>query len=112
MCFFFSSRRRHTRLVSDWSSDVCSSDLQGCASGEEGIKLGKEARLVTNEIMTVTLNYSGEKTSARPANFPGEMICFLITESYVRMLVNGSECLSQFIQKTLNSLQPLNACFG
>src|SRR5258706_2583042 len=23
--FFFSSRRRHTRLVSDWSSDVCSS---------------------------------------------------------------------------------------
>src|SRR5258706_10547823 len=23
-----SSRRRHTRLVSDWSSDVCSSDLQ------------------------------------------------------------------------------------
>src|SRR5258706_3714280 len=25
---FFSSRRRHTRLVSDWSSDVCSSDLQ------------------------------------------------------------------------------------
>src|SRR5438093_4252478 len=27
--FFFSSRRRHTRLVSDWSSDVCSSDLDG-----------------------------------------------------------------------------------
>src|SRR5437016_13028808 len=26
--FFFSSRRRHTRLVSDWSSDVCYSDLQ------------------------------------------------------------------------------------
>src|SRR5438046_10009399 len=25
--FFFSSRRRHTRLVSDWNSDVCSSDL-------------------------------------------------------------------------------------
>src|SRR5947199_8021337 len=26
-CFFFSSRRRHTRCLSDWSSDVCSSDL-------------------------------------------------------------------------------------
>ena len=25
--FFFSSRRRHTRLRRDWSSDVCSSDL-------------------------------------------------------------------------------------
>src|SRR3712207_9445165 len=29
MCifFFFSSRRRHTRYWRDWSSDVCSSDL-------------------------------------------------------------------------------------
>src|SRR5580698_8910757 len=26
--FFFSSRRRHTRLTCDWSSDVCSSDLR------------------------------------------------------------------------------------
>src|SRR2546430_2018389 len=25
-CFFFSSRRRHTRFDCDWSSDVCSSD--------------------------------------------------------------------------------------
>src|SRR5438046_5658675 len=31
--FFFSSRRRHTRLVSDWSSDVCSSDLYGGSTG-------------------------------------------------------------------------------
>src|SRR3712207_8972692 len=27
MIFFFSSRRRHTRYWRDWSSDVCSSDL-------------------------------------------------------------------------------------
>src|SRR3989440_723050 len=27
-CFFFSSRRRHTRSDRDWSSDVCSSDLE------------------------------------------------------------------------------------
>src|SRR5262249_60531613 len=36
--FFFSSRRRHTRLVSDWSSDVCSSDLltvRECLAGAE-----------------------------------------------------------------------------
>ena len=32
MVFFFSSRRRHTRLVSDWSSDVCSSDLTGVSA--------------------------------------------------------------------------------
>src|SRR5258705_9060350 len=39
--FFFSSRRRHTRCLSDWSSDVCSSDLdleteQGLADGPPG----------------------------------------------------------------------------
>src|SRR2546426_7771791 len=37
--FFFSSRRRHTRLQGDWSSDVCSSDLLSGASRElaEGV---------------------------------------------------------------------------
>src|SRR5437764_9918513 len=37
--FFFSSRRRHTRYIGDWSSDVCSSDLQipACTtSGQTG----------------------------------------------------------------------------
>src|SRR5437763_3248661 len=33
MCvFFFSSRRRHTRYIGDWSSDVCSSDLSFAAN--------------------------------------------------------------------------------
>src|SRR5207249_6468466 len=34
--FFFSSRRRHTRSKRDWSSDVCSSDLD--PSGREAIR--------------------------------------------------------------------------
>src|SRR6266481_7387685 len=37
--FFFSSRRRHTRWNCDWSSDVCSSDLQGT-----GRLIGNEER--------------------------------------------------------------------
>src|SRR6266850_3304541 len=32
--FFFSSRRRHTRLQGDWSSDVCSSDLDDQDCGQ------------------------------------------------------------------------------
>src|SRR6266496_2719933 len=43
LCFFFSSRRRHTRSLRDWSSDVCSSDLaapldpeQACAGAHGG----------------------------------------------------------------------------
>src|SRR5690606_17265932 len=31
ICFFFSSRRRHTRFSRDWSSDVCSSDLESAS---------------------------------------------------------------------------------
>ena len=34
--FFFSSRRRHTRFTSDWSSDVCSSDLGGIEGPGDG----------------------------------------------------------------------------
>src|SRR3989442_2181243 len=33
--FFFSSRRRHTRCGRDWSSDVCSSDLERVATEDE-----------------------------------------------------------------------------
>src|SRR5712675_2530481 len=33
-CFFFSSRRRHTRCSRDWSSDVCSSDLKPLSVAE------------------------------------------------------------------------------
>src|SRR5437762_1771901 len=40
--FFFSSRRRHTRYIGDWSSDVCSSDLRE-ATGK------KEERMATPE---------------------------------------------------------------
>ena len=33
--FFFSSRRRHTRYWRDWSSDVCSSDLNNLSNLKE-----------------------------------------------------------------------------
>src|SRR5262249_59770820 len=39
--FFFSSRRRHTRLVSDWSSDVCSSDLGRHGRADAGAGRGR-----------------------------------------------------------------------
>src|SRR2546429_4550453 len=47
LCFFFSSRRRHTRCSRDWSSDVCSSDLRKVLEFEElarafGYSLGVE----------------------------------------------------------------------
>src|SRR6266702_5637862 len=43
--FFFSSRRRHTCWPRDWSSDVCSSDLNGRLRQQEGARdlLGGQA---------------------------------------------------------------------
>src|SRR5436853_74180 len=38
--FFFSSRRRHTSCLSDWSSDVCSSDLNR-ANAQSALVLGQ-----------------------------------------------------------------------
>src|SRR5690349_21949647 len=32
--FFFTNRRRHTRSLRDWSSDVCSSDLDDLSTGD------------------------------------------------------------------------------
>src|SRR5437762_13801847 len=34
---FYSSRRRHTRYIGDWSSDVCSSDLCVSSAGETAL---------------------------------------------------------------------------
>src|SRR5438034_1565369 len=42
--FFFSSRRRHTRSLCDWSSDVCSSDLSIFQAG-----VGAPCRLVSTD---------------------------------------------------------------
>src|SRR5699024_10590396 len=42
-CFFFSSRRRHTRSKRDWSSDVCSSDLPQCITA---IEMHTDARVI------------------------------------------------------------------
>src|SRR5690625_2034824 len=43
--FFFSSRRRHTRWPRDWSSDVCSSDLDSKISAELGLETLTEATM-------------------------------------------------------------------
>src|SRR6267142_4520955 len=60
--FFFSSRRRHTRLTCDWSSDVCSSDLRvlenaAAAVSAPGMSVdyAGESRQIRREGGTLTL---------------------------------------------------------
>src|SRR3989449_7992681 len=66
--FFFSSRRRHTRCSRDWSSDVCSSDLQWPA--EPLIQditariMGDEARHVAFGVLSLEHLYTKELSGA------------------------------------------------
>src|SRR5690242_21631671 len=57
--FFFSSRRRHTRLTCDWSSDVCSSDL------DVVVALGRELDVdgvgVAEQVVEVAQDRSEER---------------------------------------------------
>src|SRR5438045_6866216 len=51
--FFFSSRRRHTRCLSDWSSDVCSSDLNFVNASEEERELSLKRSSELNDAYRV-----------------------------------------------------------
>src|SRR5439155_14510316 len=57
--FFFSSRRRHTRWPRDWSSDVCSSDLEPCTI-DASLKRGAPAN---------------RQATARPVQSPTAQFC-------------------------------------
>src|SRR5438034_2996703 len=66
--FFFSSRRRHTRSLCDWSSDVCSSDLSrpprsGYPRPPKSYTGGEKSSLPLNHGFTVC--WSDESTSVR-----------------------------------------------
>src|SRR5690242_11384130 len=54
--FFFSSRRRHTRLTCDWSSDVCSSDLDRAVTRQTGCTIQHACRKTAlnggNQVLT------------------------------------------------------------
>src|SRR5690625_7809884 len=68
--FFFSSRRRHTRWPRDWSSDVCSSDLElldaheaiGGLIGAMEQSLFYEQHVQDPELKTMLQNHKAFKT--------------------------------------------------
>src|SRR5207237_3093977 len=59
--FFFSSRRRHTRFKCDWSSDVCSSDLQQlCLFGAVGVLFSAAFALFVLPLLVPIPKQSGQ----------------------------------------------------
>src|SRR5438093_3051360 len=86
--FFFSSRRRHTRLVSDWSSDVCSSDLVPSRSNTYS-ENGKARRLLGCEL--------GERRRRLPHFHPDdrEALLFRVFEDETRDAFDGRIAVEQ-----------------
>src|SRR5438046_8478724 len=72
LLFFFSSRRRHTILVSDWSSDVCSSDLgpgiyDNMKTAVETIFVGK-GRVYNRRFLQMCSHYLVDPVACTPAS--------------------------------------------
>src|SRR2546427_12313429 len=75
--FFFSSRRRHTRFDCDWSSDVCSSDLNNFMS----LVVGNQYTFGPNWVGSFVFNASGlHLTATRNANL-GFALAFPFTST-------------------------------
>src|SRR6266480_6880148 len=79
--FFFSSRRRHTRLTCDWSSDVCSSDLppQRSLAAQGKTVYGRSACIGCHVIQGVSpgvigpnLTHVGSRTTIAGGMFPND----------------------------------------
>src|SRR5688572_31937465 len=90
LCFFFSSRRRHTRFDCDWSSDVCSSDLGRVA----GLLAGQGD--VINNVPVEELSRFENHPRVRAEKVEGVRMYFLamnVTRSEERRV--GKECRSR-----------------
>src|SRR6478672_11129638 len=108
--FFFSSRRRHTRSDRDWSSDVCSSDLQGghdafptsiSALAGDGRSLHRtrcrsEERRVGKECRSRWPPYHSKKKRSIPGGIRGLRMVkpqlLICTEPYWQTLVDSMSC--------------------
>src|SRR6267378_6560031 len=68
--FFFSSRRRHTRSLRDWSSDVCSSDLSALQkAGTYRVRATIGDTQVTSEAFKVDENALAKATIPSIVNY-------------------------------------------
>src|ERR1039457_7498997 len=88
--FFFSSRRRHTRLQGDWSSDVCSSDL-----GYVCQRLG-----VHHERNSPRRTRSEEHTSELQS--PCNLVCRLLLEKKKEKITNSGIVRNTTVKITIH----------
>src|SRR5438034_1731514 len=102
--FFFSSRRRHTRSLCDWSSDVCSSDLAtitltnpgtiGTVASVPRLMKGQGSIIATGAIRTI----GGAKVMT-------------ITSTYDHRIIQGAES-GMFLRRLDDLLQGADGFYG
>src|SRR5256885_2468064 len=90
---FFSSRRRHTILQGDWSSDVCSSDLRRVVPITRVARCGRIASNARGSGSLVTGGRSEEHTSELQS--PCNLVCRLLLEKKKKTKIT-----IQFVQAT------------
>src|SRR5256885_13097288 len=74
LVFFISSRRRHTRFQGDWSSDVCSSDLEyRCRAGDHIVRVDVGDGKVAHQLAADEVDHldDGDLGSGPAATDPG-----------------------------------------
>src|SRR5215213_10526723 len=93
-CFFFSSRRRHTRLVSDWSSDVCSSDLETRVLASGGRNEGDDSDRAFLELFAESAgrHFGIEMAGGAPRSVRSPFPRELLIDAFVNLFeVTGTE---------------------
>src|ERR1019366_596120 len=75
-CWFFSSRRRHTRLVSDWSSDVCSSDLRNTRTCSLYFLVSRYSKKLRMAAKTVSCSFSARSQKGTVRRTP--LLCAVL----------------------------------
>src|SRR5204862_5138977 len=105
MCFFFfSSRRRHTRSLRDWSSDVCSSDL-----GWDYLNLDGAGRrlLISHGTKVVVFDLKSDAVVGEIADTPGVHGAVMASEGHI-FTSNGRENKASVVDaKTLQTIQKI-----
>src|SRR2546426_7028141 len=96
--FFFSSRRRHTRLQGDWSSDVCSSDLALVRDGQSDKGQVLIDRILKNgdsaEARLLLGTRSEEHTSELQS--PCNLVCRLLLEKKKKKAISCRALSTKF----------------
>src|SRR5699024_11404395 len=86
-CFFFSSRRRHTRSKRDWSSDVCSSDL----IGSEAVLMGTLVSIRTASLPMWKPTFSAPNSRCRvPDRMCSPVCCCILSNRQAQSICSST----------------------